>query len=325
MYYVIVNPASKSGRGRQIWARLAHIFIDSKIPYKVIFSKEAGHVARIVTRLTAPLNGKPDAPPVKLILLGGDGTVNEALQGISDFDRVWLGYIPTGSSNDLARDLGLPREPEMILHTILDGCVKRTMDLGTLTYENTSGQRSRLHAGTLSAVRHFAVSSGIGFDAAVCEEALASRFKNSLNKLGLGKLTYLTIALKQLITARSVSCDIYLENTKEAIHLNRFLFTAFMVHQYEGGGFRFCPMADASDGLLDLCVIGGLPKPVMLLALPTAFLGKHYIFPQIKHYRTSQVRFVSSTPLWVHTDGEVYMKCNSIRVSCTPRKIRLMM
>lgn len=324
MFYVIVNPASKSGRGRQIWAKLELIFKEREIPYQVVFSKGVGHVTRIVTKLTAPLIDDPDASPIKLIILGGDGTINEALQGISDFDRVYLGYIPTGSSNDLARDLQLPKKPEEILLSILDGKVIRTMDIGTLTYENTSEEKSELTNENLPISRHFAVSSGIGFDAAVCEEALTSRFKNSLNKLGLGKLTYLVIALKQLIAAQSVSCDIYLDNDLEPIHYKRFLFTAFMIHKYEGGGFKFCPTADYTDGILELCVVGKIPKPVILLALPTAFFGKHFVFPQINHYSASTIKLVTSKPLWVHTDGEVYMKSDSITVTCTPQKIKLM-
>ncbi len=325
MYYVIVNPASKSGHGREMWADLEQIFIQRQIAYKVLFSKGAGHVTRIVSTLTAPDKLPMDGSDIKLIILGGDGTVNEALQGISDFGRIRLGYIPTGSSNDLARDLGLPKEPAAILETILNGEVVRTMDLGTLTYEHVSEEFSRLHALDAAINRRFAVSSGIGFDAAVCEEALASRFKNTLNRLGLGKLTYLTIALRQLIAAKSVSCDIYLDDEAEPIHIDRFLFTAFMIHRYEGGGFQFCPMADAADGKLDLCVVGRIPKPVILFALPTAFFGKHYIFPAIKHYTASKVTFRTSHPLWVHTDGEVTMKSDHITITCTPRQIQLMM
>lgn len=325
MYYVIVNPASKSGHGRQIWVRLEQVFKEKEIPYKVVFSKEAGHVTRIVTKLTSSLIHNPAEEPIKLIILGGDGTMNEALQGISDFDRVWLGYIPTGSSNDLARDLNLPKDPCATLATILEGKVVRVMDMGILTYDNSPGERSRLCKGEVAAIRYFSVSSGIGFDAAVCEESLTSRFKMTLNKLGLGKLTYLTIALKQLITAISVSCDIYLDDSEEPIRFNRFLFTAFMIHKYEGGGFKFCPTADAADGILDLCVVGKIPKLVILFALPTAFFGKHYIFPQIKHYTASKIRFTTSTPLWVHTDGEVYAKSDSITVACIPNKIKLMM
>ncbi len=325
MYYVIVNPASKSGRGRQIWIKLERIFEDNNIPYKVVFSKEAGHVERVVSKLTAPLAEDPDAAPIKLIILGGDGTMNEALQGIHDFDRVWLGYIPTGSSNDLARDLQLPKEPETILSSILEGKIVRTMDFGTLIYDNGPGERSALSTEPVADTRHFCVSSGIGFDAAVCENALSSSFKSTLNKFGLGKLIYLSIALKQLINAQYNPCDIYLDNSTEPIHFDRFLFTSFMIHKYEGGGFKFCPTADATDGMLDLCVIGNIPKWLIPFALPTAYYGKHYIFPQLKHYRATKARIITSSPLWVHTDGEVYAKADSLTITCTSQKVNMMM
>lgn len=325
MYYVIVNPASKSGRGRKIWAELEPAFKEKDIPYQTVFSKGAGHVTRIVKKLTARLAEYPEASPVRLIILGGDGTLNEALQGISDFDRVWLGYIPTGSSNDLARDLRLSGKPQEILSSILEDKVKRIVDLGLVTYHNISEERSRLHSEDIESKRFFIVSSGIGFDAAVCEEALASRFKNTLNRLGFGKLTYLVIALRQLIAAKPASCELYLDGSAEPVHLDKLLFTAFMIHKYEGGGFKFCPDADDTDGLLDLCVAGNIPKPVILFALPTAFWGKHYMFSQIRHYNAKSVRLESSTPLWVHTDGEVYIKSNNITVSCIPQKIHFLM
>ncbi len=326
MYYIIVNPASKSGRGRKLWAKLEPVFRLQNIPYRVVFSKGTGHVTRLVAKLTAPDRLPADAAPLKLILLGGDGTVNEALQGVVDFNRIWLGYIPSGSSNDLARDLRLPKDPALILETILKGNVVRTLDLGTLSYGNTDGNiDGNADTDTGKEIRYFAVSSGIGFDAAVCEEALSSRFKKTLNRMGLGKLTYLSIALKQLVAAKSVSCDIYLDDAKEPVHFRRFLFTAFMIHRYEGGGFQFCPMADATDGKLDLCVVGRIPKPVILFALPTAFFGKHYMFPAIRHYAASKAVVHSSIPLWVHTDGEVSRKADEITVTCTKRQIRLMM
>ena len=119
MYYIIVNPASKSGKGLKIWSQIEPVLIEKKIEYKLYFSKKIGHVSRLVRKLSASLaDGAPDFI-LKLIILGGDGTLNEAIQGISDFNRVHLGYIPTGSSNDLARDLHLPKDPVKILESIL--------------------------------------------------------------------------------------------------------------------------------------------------------------------------------------------------------------
>lgn len=307
MYHIIVNPAAKSGHGGKIWARLEPILQAKRVEYDVVFSKRAGHVTHYVRELTAAVT---DAP-LRIIVLGGDGTLNETLQGISNFDNVELGYIPAGSSNDMARDLQLPANPRDILEIILSGQTHRTVDIGEMSAKESDRKR------------YFAVSSGIGFDAAVCEQALSSRWKNAFNKIGLGKLTYLAIALKLIITAKKVACNIYLDEN-EPVHYRKFLFAAAMVHQYEGGGFKFCPGADATDGWFDICVVGSLPKAIILIALPTAFAGKHFIFPGIDRYRCKTIRIETSAPLWLHTDGEVETSARAVAMTCLYQKLHLM-
>ncbi len=317
MYHIIMNPTSKSGKGLFIWKKLEAILIKKNIPYALYQSNYNGHVTELTRQITAANR------PVNLLILGGDGTVNEALQGIEDFGKISIGYIPTGSSNDLARALKLCRDPEELLLQILDGTHTHMVDLGILTYESSSDVTSRLHSHPMHKSRYFIVSSGIGFDAAVCEEALSSPIKDTLNRLKLGKLTYLCIALKQLFAAKSISCELTLDSTK-TIYVPKLLFTALMIHPYEGGGFCFCPQANDSDGLLDLCVVGNLPRLLILLALPTAFFGRHYIFPKIDHYTASSVQLKTSAPLWVHTDGEVHLKATRISVSCLKQRIRFL-
>lgn len=317
MYYIIMNPSSSSGRGMRIWKQLEPVFQERKIPYRLLLSTHNGHIAELAAEITASESF------VNLIILGGDGTVNEALQGVRDFSKANIGFIPTGSGNDLARDMRLGKDPLKTLESILNKDICRKVDLGRLTVDSHRDASVKKGSNDTPNERFFVVSSGIGFDAAVCEEALSSRLKDVLNKLKLGKLTYLGIALKQLITAKNVSCDLYLDD-KAPIHLDRFLFSAFMIHRYEGGGFKFCPDADAGDGLLDICLVGHLPKPVIFLALPTAFFGKHYLFPQIFHYRASRIEIKTSAPLWVHTDGEVYYKSNHIYLSCEKQKARFL-
>lgn len=328
MYHIIINPMSRSGKGLSIWRTLEPLLTERKAAYRTYFSSYTGHITKIVNEITTAAGDQH----VNLILLGGDGTINEALQGISDFALVNIGYIPTGSSNDLARALHLDRDPAKLLMRILDGRSSRMIDLGILTCESGEGMTPDVPAFAGYAdsssdkriSRYFIVSSGIGFDAAVCEEALSSPVKNTLNRLGLGKLTYLGIALKQLFAAKAVSCEICLDG-RSSVHVPRFLFCASMIHPYEGGGFRFCPQADNNDGLLDLCVVGNLPKLLILFALPTAFFGKHYMFPQITHYRASSVRIRTSCPLWVHTDGEVHFQSVQISVSCLQQRIRFLL
>lgn len=299
MYHIIINPASRSGRGLKIWKAIIEPALHKEgITYRSYFSEKAGDVVKLTEKIT----NSEDSAPLYLLILGGDGTVNEALQGIQNPSKVILGYIPTGSSNDLARDLGIPKAPLDALNCVLHTGTIYPMDLGTVTYSDGE-------------TRRFAVSCGIGFDAAVCEEALHSRIKTVFNKIGLGKLTYLGIALKQLLTAKRASCEIYLDEEKP-IYLQKIMFVASMIHKYEGGGFQFCPDAIDNDGIFSLCTVGDIPIPTILVALPTAFKGKHYKFKGITPYSASKVRIKTSLPLWVHTDGEVTRKAQDFTLSC---------
>ena len=129
MYHVIVNPASRSGRGQKIWKEQIEPALQREnVAYCPHFSEKAGDTVSIVADLF-----RRELGDVFLIILGGDGTVNEALQGMDDPRRAVLGYIPTGSSNDLARDLKLPRKPLEALDVILHSGRVRSLVLGVLS------------------------------------------------------------------------------------------------------------------------------------------------------------------------------------------------
>lgn len=322
MYHIIVNPASRSGRGIKIWNNLVPVLQEKNIIYRVYFTKYINHATHILAKLTVNKTRK-----LTLIVLGGDGSLNEVVQGISDFNLIQIAYIPTGSSNDLARDLHLETDPIKALIHILENSRLSFLDLGVVSYNNVHGASISNTISTISASctqrRLFCVSSGIGFDAAVCVKALSSHMKDFLNHIGLGKLTYLGIALNLLLSAKPVSCDMFLDNGVK-IHYNRFLFIASMIHKYEGGGFMFCPDADDSDGLLDICVAGDISFLKALRILPSAFQGKHIRFNEVSSYRTKSVRIKTSRPQWIHTDGEIIVLTDEITVSSSENRLQFL-
>lgn len=300
MFHIIINPASCSGKGLTLWTETVEPALRRQsIAYRPYFSEKAGDVARIASEITTDIL---PGEKLRLIILGGDGTVNECLQGLENPSDVIIGYIPTGSSNDLARDLKIPKDPEAALNLILHTGKVHDMDMGTVFYPDGE-------------TRRFAVGCGIGFDAAVCEESVHSRIKVALNKIGLGKLTYIGIALKQLISARKTSCEISLDDNPPFQIRNLFCAVS-MNHRYQGGGIKFCPDADANDGIMNLCVIGDVPKLVILFALPTAYIGKHFMFRGVNPYRAKKVHLKTKAPLWVQTDGEVTRQTTEFTVQC---------
>ena len=306
MYHIIINPASRTGKGITLWKDvIAPALQKEDVSYRTYLSEKPGDIAAIAGDVYRTEKERP----LYFIVLGGDGSVNEFLQGLPDTKDVILGYIPTGSSNDLARDLGFSKKPADNLDRILHTGSPRWMDLGTAV----------LADGT---IRRFANSCGIGFDAAVCEQTNRSKMKKFMNKIGLGKLSYLGIALMQLFAAKKVSATLTLHD-KEPIEIKNMLFTAGMIHRFSGGGFMFGPTANDNDGVLDLCEVGDIPKLLVLCALPTAFWGKHFIFSGVNAHTADSYSIKTNSPMWVQTDGEVIGKTDRITIRCEKHAIQI--
>ena len=319
MYHFIINPVSRSGRGQKLWNEIKPYLKKKKVPYKAYISDGPGKIVKIVSKLTSDFS----EDYIKLVVLGGDGTMNEVLQGVADFQHTYIAYIPTGSSNDLARDLQIKGDPLEILKQILKSKKPVPIDMGVLTYNSMNKERSRLHSKHIANTRYFNVGCGIGFDAAICEEALASKTKNFFNKIGLGKLTYGVIAVKQLFTATKSGCKLYLDD-KPPIYIKRLWLMAVMVHSYQGGGMKFCPNADYRDGYFDICTAGDISAFKVLCMLPRTFKGTHVGVKGVNLYRAKNIRIKTEVPLWVHTDGEVSVQSDDISLTCRQQTINIL-
>ncbi|MGN0334479.1 MAG: diacylglycerol/lipid kinase family protein [Lachnospiraceae bacterium] len=296
----IVNPASRSGKGIEIWKEAEKVLKSSEIPYEVYFTKRAGHATEIAGQLTR----KPGK--LKIIALGGDGTVNEVINGIVRLKDTVFGYIPTGSGNDFAAGLKLETDAMTAIEHILDEREHLQMNVGILEAEDQK--------------RRFAVSCGMGWDAAICHEAIRSRIKRLLNKMKLGKLCYVGIALKQIIRFRKIPMQISIDQ-KSKIKLERAYFTAVMNGPYQGGKLKLCPNASWSDDLLDVCMIGDLPKLKLCALLPTAYSGLHRFFKGVTIKRGETVVLKTERPAAIHCDGENFGYYNEIRVSLEKEKL----
>lgn len=283
MYYFIVNPSSSSGKGMKIWQTAEHFLRTEHVPYHVFFTNrrsQGEELARMISTRHAPCT---------IIAVGGDGTVNEVISGLTNYNKIRFGYIPSGSGNDLAAGLNLKNNPTDVLQMILHPKKILPVTIGcTHTPEKTY---------------HFIVSSGIGFDAAVCHEAVNSNFKKLLNRFNLGKLTYTGIALKQLLLLRSTPVSMVLDDRRQ-FEFDDVFFIACMNLKYEGGGFKFCPDADPCDEYLDLCLVEKMPKLRLLRLLPLALKGEHVNYDGIHIYRCKKAVIRANAPLAVHTDGE---------------------
>lgn len=288
--------------GEMIWRMLEPELKKRRADYHCHMTKSRNHARKIADRITA------DGQDHMIVVLGGDGTVNEVVNGIREPEKVTIGYIPIGSSNDFARGLKIPNDPEKALDIILEPRDIIHMDVGVLT----EAERQR----------RFAVSAGIGFDAAVCHEVCVSKWKILLNRIGLGKLSYAVVALDRLKKDRPVDITVtFADGTVQTFE--GAYFAAFMNLPYEGGGFKFCPEASPSDGNLDVIIVHGLPVVKILCLLPLAFWGKHTGFKGVTIIKCKEVQVGTDKPLPLHTDGEPGFQRKVVKASLMREKLKV--
>ncbi len=216
-----------------------------------------------------------------VIAAGGDGTVNEVLNGLSE--GATLGILPLGTANVLARELGLPLEPEAACERILTGATFR-MDVGVATDGEGTGRR-------------FACMAGIGFDADVIRE-VGPRLKRYLRSLAF-PLAALKVYLRGgLSELRVVDGD--------TTHVARFAVVAN--GRYYGGDFETAEDASLTSGGLEIVLV----EKVGLLARPDILahiLAKHPLDRTMKSFPSRAVRAESAAGgvrVPVQIDGEVW-------------------
>lgn len=289
MYHFVINPSSGSGRGLSVWITIKHELDRLEVPYRFTLLKgpgEAGTLAQTLSQSDLPCT---------LAVIGGDGTINETLNGLTDFSNITFACIPTGSGNDFVRGLHLEQDPVKALHRILQPAEVLPVNVGQTLCRTPDGKTSSFAYG---------VSTGIGFDASVCNAVLHSRLKKVLNRFHFGKLIYLFTALWQLFTMRRCPLTVTLDDGR-TLTFQKVYFAAAMNLPYEGGGFQFAPEALPGDDCIDLIIASGIPRLRVLTLLPLAMKGQHVGKRGVHLIRCKKASIHAERPLCIHTDGEI--------------------
>ena len=306
MYYFIVNKHSRTGKGAEIWKLLKKRLEEKQVPYKAYVSEYAGHAFLLADQVCSEAE-MDDC----LIVVGGDGTVNEVLNGMKNFEKIRFGLIPTGSGNDFGRGLGVEKEPLRQLERLLGSKHEDAMDIGKVTY------------GEKNESRRFAISSGIGMDAIVAKKALESKLKKVLNAVHLGKITYLIITVETLFSMTTATGTVCYDQGEEE-SFKKMIFAAAMNFRAEGGGVPMAPSASAMDGKLSVCLTNGIPKWLTFFCLPFLVAAKHEWIKgfQIRDCKTCELHL--DVPMVLHADGEYCGDVRDVKFECLEGMLRVM-
>lgn len=258
---VMVNPIAGGGRADRLWGRLLEAAPELGEAHLVRGATAEASRAELTTRL--------ESGAQRVIVIGGDGTASLVVDTLlveGYGDRVDLGLVPAGTGSDLARSLGLPRNPVAALQRVLEA-EPRTID--ALRVETASGER-----------RYAVNTTSAGMSGAVAPRVNANSRR--------GRLSYLANTLVALWRYRPVPCRLELDG--ESFYDGEFFLAAFVNGRYFGNGMPIAPEARLDDGLIDVVLIPPVPLWHLPYRLPQFLTGRHVHLDFVICRRAERIR-----------------------------------
>ena len=283
---IISNPLAGTKNNSKVVDRLLAALAPTQTDTRLCETKFRGH-GEILAK-DASVDGIST-----IIALGGDGTINEVVNGIklSDSNRKQpnLCILPVGRCNNFAKSLNISNDVSLLVN-LLTSKSTRTVDLGKI------GER------------YFLTVAAFGFDAQVAEYVDAGYHPKFLK----GTFAYLYGFIATL--PGYVSKNVMLSGDFGSLEMPVFLVAIANTSTY-GGGFNIAPGATPFDGILNLCIVKHVSKLEVLKVLPLVFAGKHTSHPSVLSRITKTLDIQTDIPGWIWADGE--------RISKTPTSINI--
>lgn len=307
MLAFIVNPNSGLGKGYRVWKTIEEYLDKKRIAYQLHITQKSG----CAKEFARELSNMESEEEIRLIIIGGSGTVNEVLEGILISDRLILAHIPTGFSNDLAKGMHLERSPIKALKKILKQKEVSYIDYGVMNWGQTKHRR-------------FLVSAGIGLDGEI------AKYMNDLKMDHMGQRLCLPCRIKSVL---HIFAMIFKEKPKKGyiildgikkVEFNSIIFISSNIHPYNSG-FRISPKANNKDGELSVCIIHQRSKLRLFNILLRAFWGNHLKYSGVRTYECKELEICLEGVYDLHTDGEYLGSCDRLELCCINHKLKFVM
>ena len=284
--FVVVNPCSANGRTAGRWPGLAQRLGDALGPFETAFTRHPMDAAALAgDALRAGCR--------RLIVVGGDGTLNEALNGLladgAGLDPdVHLGFLPQGTGGDFRRTLGLAVSPAEAIGAIWRGRTRR-IDVGRATFVGNDGE---------TAHRYFANVASFGMS------GLISKLINEASwskRLG-GSVAFYLATVRGMIGYRNRHVGFTVDGRAEELLLTNT--GAVCNGRYFGGGMNIAPMAEPDDGILDIVVLGDFGMWDLIKDMPRLYRGTHLELDEVTVLGGRRLRAASANEVRLEVDGE---------------------
>ncbi len=294
-FLIVANPTSGRGRARRTAETVAQHLRAIGAHAEIRFTFARGEAEILASEACHDA-----APPECIVACGGDGTIQEIANALAPLRESManscpaLGVAPAGRCNDFARAIGIRSDPEFIAAVLSSGRAKK-IDLGRVND------------------RYFCTVATLGIDAEVT--SFVDRMRMPLR----GTPAYLYGTMRVLARYRRQTLRI--EGDFGVMERPVTLASCANTRSY-GGNIRIAPMADPTDGYLDLCVIDSVSRFRALRLLPVLLKGRHEFLDIVHFHRARRVRIDAPNGSEVWADGERIAR-TPVTIDIAPDAVRV--
>jgi diacylglycerol kinase (ATP) len=264
-----------------------------------------------------------------ILLFGGDGTVHRHLGPLVRLGLPVL-IVPSGSGNDFARAIGIRhvRDSLAAWRKFCGGAGNvRTIDLGVISATESAGGGPFDYAQGRSAprehARYFCCVAGVGLDGEVARRA------NQLPRWLRGHGGYALTLIPTIFRFAPLPMKI-LSTSENQVHKTGWttlsdqptILAAFANTPVYGGGMKIAPHAKMDDGLLDICVVGGVAPFKLFCMFPTVYAGRHLSIREVDYFHAARAWVETERPLDVYADGEFVCR-TPVEVAIEPHALKI--
>jgi YegS/Rv2252/BmrU family lipid kinase len=283
-FFFLINPNAGNECGLKEWPAIEVLLKEYNVHYEFEFTTAVGHAANIVK--SKILEGYR-----KFVVVGGDGTLNETVNGIFNQQEVpstdiYIGLIQMGTGNDWSRYYNFATDYKVSIERFINSNSVR-QDIGKIDYSCDVNLKSG----------YFINVAGLCFDSAVVKAT------NLMKERGRRtKSAYLISLLKSLIQYKPWQLKIFIN---DEILEGKFLSISIGNGKYSGGGMQQTPDALIDDGYLDVTIYENMPKFKIVTNIKKLYSGKILSIKGVRGFRTKSFRIESAQNIFAETDGEI--------------------
>ncbi|HNX15178.1 MAG TPA: diacylglycerol kinase family lipid kinase [Oscillospiraceae bacterium] len=292
-HYFIINPTAGKGRPVKLVPKIEEACKKAKANFVIHFTQSKQNAIDFVRSVTS--KGEKS----RIYAVGGDGTLNDVLSGIEDFEDTEVCCVPCGTGNDFIKSLEIPREQLLDVDKIL-------------TFPSKKVDFMMVDEHRCLNICNIGIDSNAAF------------YMQEFKRLPLlkGSMPYLLGVLKSLFGKLGNELKILLNGKTE---LNGdYMLIAIANGQYYGGGYKAAPLAKIDDGQLDVCLVNKVSRGKVLRLIGKYKAGKHLAHPAFKGLLTYQnageIDIYSQEPLRICIDGDVFTE-KAVRIGLSPFKL----